>query len=109
MQSYPEEADRMKITVQIDEEEMTSATAIRSVAPSEILEKAAALGAEDAGPAPALIPGTGQAAFSKEMGIDCGEAPKEFRSKDISELQAGTSSTELIEAKDAGKAPQQKK
>lgn len=118
MQSYPEEADRMKITVQIDGEEVTSARATRSVAPSQILEKTAVLGADDAGPAPASIAGTGpsirsisgemrQTAFPKEMATDCGEAPKEFQSKAVSGWQTETSSTELIEDKDAGKAAQQ--
>lgn len=108
----------MKITIQIDGEEEASATTIPNIPPKEILEKAATLGAEDAGPAPTLVPGIGsaamlplmeteQAAFSKEMAIDCGEAPKEFQSKAVSELQTGTPSTELIEAEDAGKAIQQ--
>ena len=108
----------MKITIQIDGEEAASAISIQRIPPTEILEKAATLGAEDAGPAPTITPGTGsatmlpsiemgQTVFSKEMAIDCGEAPKEFQSKAVSRWQAGTSLTELTEAKDAGKAVQQ--
>jgi hypothetical protein len=107
----------MKITVQIDGEEVALATTVRSVAPAEILEKAKALGAEDAGPAPALTLSRGaitwypseemeQAAFSTVPSIDCGEAPKQFQRKAASGVQAEATSTEPTEAQDAGKAAQ---
>jgi len=108
----------MKITIQIDGEEVASAISIQKTPHTEILEKVTTLEAEDAGPAPTITPGTGaatmppsievgQMAFFKEMAIDCGEAPKEFQSKAVSEWQAETSLAELTEAKDAGKAVQQ--
>lgn len=108
----------MKITVQIEGEEAASATAIRSVAPVEILEKAASLGAEDAGPAPALTPSRGtatlfgsgemeQAAVSRVMAMDCGQAPKEFQSIAVLGGEAEATSTEPTKAQDAGKAAQQ--
>jgi hypothetical protein len=118
MQSCPEEAGGMKITIQIDGEDVASAISIQKTPHKEILEKATTLGAEEAGPAPTITLGTGSAAmlpsiemgqmaYSKEMAIDCGEAPREFQSKAVSGWQAGTSLTELTEAKDAGKAVQQ--
>ncbi len=108
----------MKITIQIDGEEVASAVSIQRSPPMEIPEKAATLRIEDAGPAPSIIPAIDlatmfspiereQAAFSEEMAIDCGEAPKEFQSKVVSEWQAGKSLTERTGAKDAGKAVQQ--
>jgi len=108
----------MKIAIQIDGEEVAPVRSSQSIVPAEILEKAAALGAEDAGPAPALDFGTlpaslfalevlGEAAISREMAIDCGEAPKEFQSDARPEMQISASWIEPTEDKDAGKAVQQ--
>jgi hypothetical protein len=105
----------MKINIQIEGEDVASATALQRTAPREILEKAAALEAEDAGPAPALIPGTGaamqssieemqRASLSAVTAIACGQAPKEFQSKAVPEAQADVTSAGPTPAEDAGKA-----
>lgn len=118
MQSYPEEAGGMKITIQIDGEEVASATFIQKTQAPGILEKETTLEIEDAGPAPTITPVTGsvamlpstemrQMAFSKEMAIDCGKAPEEFQRNAVPGRQAETSLKEASEAKDAGKAVQQ--
>ncbi|NYT08968.1 MAG: hypothetical protein GKC09_03375 [Methanosarcinales archaeon] len=107
----------MKISVQIEGEEVAAIKSGQGIAPEEILEKAAALGAEDAGQAPALVfgklqagmlvfPEPEEAAFSIEMAIDCGGAPEKFRSDAAREMVALEASIEQTEAKDAGKAAQ---
>ena len=107
----------MKIAIQIDREEVALAKSGESTVPTEILEKAAALGAEDAGPAPALELGglpvgtlalaeMEEAAFSREMAINCGEAPKEFQNYDAAEMLVSASVIAPTEDKDAGKAAQ---
>jgi hypothetical protein len=107
----------MKIAIQIDGEEVALAKLGESISPAEILGKAAALGAEDAGPAqasafvglPVSMPALGEmeeVAFSREMAINCGEAPKEFQSYATPEMQVLEYSIEPNEAKDAGKAAQ---
>ena len=95
----------MKITVQIEGEDAATATVPQVVAPKEILEKAADLGAEDAGPAPTQTVIMEKSAFLKEQALDSGQAPERFRSKTALELQAEIPSTDQIEVKDAGEAP----
>jgi hypothetical protein len=102
----------MKISIQIDGKEVASAKSGQNIAPASILEKATILGAEDAGPAPALAFGRapagllaaeelGESASSSDMAIDCGQAPVDFQSDATPEMQVSGPS---IEAKDAGKA-----
>jgi hypothetical protein len=91
----------MKIAIQIEVEEVAFVKSDKNIAPAEVLERAAILGAEDAGPAPALAFGK---APTSSPAIDCGEAPKVFQSDATPEMQALEPSIEPTEAKDAGKA-----
>lgn len=105
----------MKIAIEFNLEEVASVKSSQSIVPIEILERAAVLGAEDAGPAPATIVDKlpvgmfaleeiGEAAFSRGMAMDGGKAPKDLQSGVTPEIQVLEHSIEPSKAKDAGKA-----
>lgn len=105
----------MKIAIEFNGEEVALVKSSQSIVPTEILERAAVLGAEDAGPAPAILVDKlpvgmfaleeiEEAAFSREMAIDGGKAPKDLQSGVTSEIQVLEPLIEPSKAKDAGKA-----